>query len=213
MIRNEVLDLRLVVLLAIFADIATLAIAYDNAPYSPDPVKWNQPKLWGISVVLGVILAAGSWIAFGTMLLRGDHAGMVQHYGARDPVLFLEIALTQNWLIFITRVIKGPFWRSRPSITLVAAVLAVDITATLMVIFGAFVHKETHVVTVVRVYVFSLGVSIICALVYTTLQSSEAFDNIMHGRRPGGKRRERSWEDFVVSLQRVSSQHEKEKSP
>lgn len=212
-IRNEVLDVRLVVLLAIFADIATLAIAYDNAPYSPDPVKWNQPKLWGISVILGAILAAGSWIAFGTMLLRGDQAGMVQNYGARDPVLFLEIALTQNWLIFITRVIKGPFWRSRPSIELIGAVIAVDIAATLMVIFGAFVNKETHVVTVVRVYVFSLGVSIICALVYTTLQSSEAFDNIMHGRRPGGKRRERSWEDFVVSLQRVSSQHEKEKSP
>lgn len=211
--RNEVLDLRLVVLLAIFADIATLAIAYDNAPYAPAPVKWNQPKLWGISVILGGILAAGSWTAFGTMLVRGENGGMVQNYGARDPVLFLEIALTQNWLIFITRVINGSFSRPLPSIQLIAAVLALDITATLMVIFGAFVNKETHVVTVVRVWVFSMGVTLICALVYRTLQSSETFDNIMHGRLPGTRRRERSWEDFMVSLQRVSSQHEEERAP
>ncbi|CAI7604878.1 unnamed protein product [Penicillium pancosmium] len=213
-IRNEVLDLRLVVLLAIFADIATLAIAYDNAPYAPEPVKWNQPKLWGIAVILGGVLAAGSWTAFGTMIVRGEDGGVVQNYGARDPILFLEIALTQNWLIFITR-LHGSFWdwRSRPSIQLVGAVVAVDIAATLMVIFGAFVNRNTHVVTVVRVYVFSLGVTLICSLVYTTLHKSETFDNLMHGRLPGGRRRERSWEDFMVSLQRVSSQHEeKEKA-
>jgi H+-transporting ATPase len=43
-ILNESLNLQLVFFIAIFADIATLAIAYDNAPYSRTPVKWNLPK-------------------------------------------------------------------------------------------------------------------------------------------------------------------------
>ncbi|KAJ5676115.1 hypothetical protein N7462_009012 [Penicillium macrosclerotiorum] len=208
-IMNEVLDLRLVVLLAIFADIATLAIAYDNAPYSPAPVKWNLPKLWGIAVILGLVLAGGSWIAFGTMLLRGEHGGMVQNFGARDPVLFLEIALTQNWLIFITRRIPGSTTKNWPSRQLVTAVLAVDGAATGMTIGGVFVNQATSIVAVVRVWVFSIGVWVVCAVVYNVLQKSQAFDDIMHGRSPRGKARERSWEDFVLSLQRVSSQHEK----
>ncbi|KAJ5103877.1 hypothetical protein N7532_004406 [Penicillium argentinense] len=195
-IRNEVLDLRFVALIAIFADIATLAIAYDRAPYAFSPVNWNQPKLWGISVILGGILAGGTWIAFGTMLLRGESAGISQNYGARDPVLFLEISLTQNWLIFITRQSDGPFWPNRPSLQLFLAVLAVDVTATLMVAFGAFGLQNLHVVTIVRVWAFSFGVELVCALVYIALTKSDTFDNIMHGRLPGTRHRERSWEDF-----------------
>lgn len=36
---NRTLDLQLTVFIAIFADLATLAIAYDNAPYSTTPVE------------------------------------------------------------------------------------------------------------------------------------------------------------------------------
>ncbi|KAJ5115275.1 proton ATPase [Penicillium alfredii] len=205
---NETLDLRLVVLLAIFADIATLAIAYDNAPYSSSPVKWNQPKLWGIALILGMILAAGTWIAFGTMLLQGDQGGVVQNYGSRDSVLFLEIALTQNWLIFATRT-TGPFWSSFPSLQLTAAVGLVDVAATLICVFGVFADRPTSIVAAVRVWVFSFGVWVVCAVVYTLLQNSTGFDDLMHGRSPRSKARERSWEDFVVSLQRVATQHEK----
>jgi H+-transporting ATPase len=51
-ILNRSLNINLVVFIAIFADIATLMIAYDNAPFSSVPVKWNLPKLWGMSVLL-----------------------------------------------------------------------------------------------------------------------------------------------------------------
>lgn len=66
-ILNQSLNIELVVFIAIFADIATLAIAYDNAPFSKTPVKWNLPKLWGMSVLLGVVLAIGTWITLTTM--------------------------------------------------------------------------------------------------------------------------------------------------
>ena len=36
----------LAVFLALFADLATIAIAYDNAPYAKMPVEWQLPKIW-----------------------------------------------------------------------------------------------------------------------------------------------------------------------
>lgn len=213
-ILNESLNLQLVVFIAIFADIATLAIAYDNAPYSKTPVKWNLPRLWGMSILLGIILAVGTWITLttlfphGTFEKQGVDGGIVQNFGVRDPILFLEISLTENWLIFITRA-NGPFWSSIPSWQLTGAILVVDILATLFTIFGWFVGGRTSIVAVVRVWIFSFGVFCVMAGVYYLLQDSQGFDNLMHGRSPKRDQKQRSLEDFVVSLQRVSTQHEK----
>ena len=211
-ILNESLNLELVVFIAIFADIATLAIAYDNAPFSKTPVKWNLPKLWGMSILLGIILAVGTWITLTSMFgHEGDGqtigGGIVQNFGVRDPVLFLEIALTENWLIFITRA-NGPFWSSIPSWQLSSAILIVDILATIFCVFGWFVGGQTSIVTVVRVWVFSFGVFCVMGGVYYLLQGSQGFDNLMHGK-VGKDTKTRNLEDFVVSLQRVSTQHEK----
>ncbi|DAA77094.1 TPA_exp: putative Plasma membrane H(+)ATPase [Trichophyton benhamiae CBS 112371] len=207
-ILNTSLNLQLVVFIAIFADIATLAIAYDNAPFSKTPVKWNLPKLWGMSVLLGVILAIGTWITLTTLLVGGKDGGIVQNFGQIDPVLFLEISLTENWLIFITRA-NGPFWSSIPSWQLSGAILVVDIIATLFTIFGWFVGGQTSIVAVVRVWVFSFGVFCVLGGIYYLLQGSTGFDNMMHGKSPKKSQKQRSLEDFVVSLQRVSTQHEK----
>lgn len=200
-ILNESLNLQLVVFIAIFADIATLAIAYDNAPYSKTPVNWNLPKLWGMSILLGVILAAGTWITLTTMFpyqtseRQGIDGGIVQNFGRRDPVLFLEITLTENWLIFITRA-NGPFWSSIPSWQLAGAIFVVDILATLFTIFGWFVGGRTSIVAVVRVWVFSLGVFCVMGGVYYVLQGSQGFDNLMHGKSPKREQKQRSLEDF-----------------
>ncbi|KAJ5716849.1 plasma-membrane proton-e [Penicillium malachiteum] len=204
-IFNNCLDIRLVFLIAIFADIATLAIAYDHAPYSESPVKWNLPKLWGISIILGAVLAIGSWIALGTMLLRGENGGIVEIYGAQDPVLFLEIALTQSWLILITRLHfyrhDTSWWNRVPSPQLAVAIVLVDITATLMCSYGVFVHTPTSGVTIARVWVFSAGVDIVCALLYVVLQRSQKFDDLMHGRSLRRNNRERDLEDFGESTE------------
>jgi len=216
-ILNTSLNLELVVFIAIFADIATLAIAYDNAPFDRKPVKWNLPRLWGMSVVLGVILAVGTWITLTTMYAGNANgtydfiqhsAGIIQNFGNINEVLFLEISLTENWLIFITRA-DGPFWASIPSWQLSGAVLIVDIVATLFAIFGLFVGPWTDVVTLVRIWLYSFGVFCVLGGVYFMLQKSTGFDSLMHGKSPKGKTKQRNLEDFVVSLQRVSTQHEK----
>lgn len=71
LIRNETIRVDLVVFLAIFAEwvgfiiydyvanglhsesVATIAIAYDNAPFERKPVDWQLPKVWIISTVMG----------------------------------------------------------------------------------------------------------------------------------------------------------------
>ncbi|KAH7413308.1 putative plasma membrane ATPase [Cadophora sp. MPI-SDFR-AT-0126] len=207
-ILNRSLNIELVVFIAIFADVATLAIAYDNAPFSKVPVKWNLPKLWGMSVLLGIVLAVGTWITLTTMIARGENGGIVQNFGNLDAVVFLEISLTENWLIFITRA-NGPFWSSLPSWQLAGAIFLVDILATLFTLFGWFLDSHTSIVAVVRIWVFSFGVFCILGGVYYLLQDSSGFDSIMHGKSPKKTQKQRSLEDFVVSLQRVSTQHEK----
>ena len=225
-ILNRSLNLELVVFIAIFADIATLAIAYDNAPFSKTPVKWNLPKLWGMSVLLGLILAGGTWIALTTMFVGGNNGGIVQDFGVTDEVIFLQISLTENWLIFITRA-NGPFWSSIPSWQLTTAILTVDIIATFFCIFGWFVGGQTSIVAVVRIWIYSFGIFCILGGLYYLMQDSVTFDNLMHGKSLNRNPKQRSLEDFgkffisdlvtllslifsaVVSLQRVSTQHEK----
>ncbi|KAL5333482.1 hypothetical protein BJX70DRAFT_380801 [Aspergillus crustosus] len=206
---NESLNLQLVVFIAIFADIATLAIAYDRAPYSKTPVKWNLPKLWGLSVILGVILALATWIALTTMMNAGEHSGIVQNFGKRDEVLFLEISLTENWLIFITRA-DGPFWSSLPSWQLAAAIFVVDLVASFFCYFGWFVGGQTSIVAIVRIWVFSFGVFCVMGGAYFLLERSQRFDDLMHGRLSRKNHAPRhDLENFIVELPRVSQQHEK----
>lgn len=103
--RSETIRVDLIVFLAIFADVATIAIAYDNAQSAHRPVEWQLPKVWLMSTVLGLLLAGGTWIARATLFVgRDGKGGIVQNYGSIQEVLFLEVALTESWLILITRV-------------------------------------------------------------------------------------------------------------
>lgn len=134
LILDEVIRSQLIVFIALFADVATIAIAYDNAPHAKQPVEWQLPKIWVISVILGILLAAGTWILRGTLFL--SNGGVIQNFGNTQEILYLEVALTENWLIFITRLGGGESDITLPSWQLVGAVLAVDVIATLFCLFG-----------------------------------------------------------------------------
>ncbi|CAI4837237.1 CDG_1a_G0055290.mRNA.1.CDS.1 [Saccharomyces cerevisiae] len=205
-ILNNSLDINLIVFIAIFADVATLAIAYDNAPYAPEPVKWNLPRLWGMSIILGIVLAIGSWITLTTMFL--PNGGIIQNFGAMNGVMFLQISLTENWLIFVTRA-AGPFWSSIPSWQLAGAVFAVDIIATMFTLFGWWSENWTDIVSVVRVWIWSIGIFCVLGGFYYIMSTSQAFDRLMNGKSLKEKKSTRSVEDFMAAMQRVSTQHEK----
>lgn len=212
-ILNQSLRIELIVFIAIFSDIATLTIAYDSAPFSKTPVKWNTPKIWGKSLVLGAILAAGSWITLGTMIAKGENGGIVEHHGVRDEVIFLQICLTQNWLIFITRS-GGKFWEGHPSWQLALAVLLVDVVATCFCLFGIFMgpvgEHRTSIIAVVRIWMHSLGVFALMAIVYCVLDAVAWFDDFVNeGMRRGGRR---GWKDLELEMQRETTHHIREEN-
>lgn len=196
-ILNESIRTDLVVFLALFADVATVAVAYDNASYELRPVQWQLPKIWVISVILGILLAAGTWVIRGTLFL--PDGGIVQNWGSIQEIIFLEVALTENWLIFVTR--GSSTW---PSLPLVAAILGVDILATIFCLFGWFSNRDmvtdpydqyisketsngwTDIVTVVRLWGYCIGVEIVIALVYYVLNKIAWLDNLGRSRQSKG---------------------------
>jgi len=217
LIINETLVVDLIVFLALFADLATIAVAYDNAHFEPRPVEWQLPKIWIISVVLGIMLALGTWVIRGALFI--PNGGIVQNFGNIQGILFLEISLTENWLIFVTR--GGNTW---PSWKLVAAIFMVDVVSTLFCVFGWLVSvhetysdpdtkntllqgERTSIVTVVVVWGFSIGVIIICAIVYFLMNKMTWLDNL--GRNVRSKQ-DTQIENLIMHLSKVALQHEKD---
>ncbi|OOF96466.1 hypothetical protein ASPCADRAFT_167264 [Aspergillus carbonarius ITEM 5010] len=196
-ILNESIRTDLVVFLALFADVATVAVAYDNASYELRPVQWQLPKIWVISIILGLLLAIGTWVIRATLFL--PDGGIIQNWGSIQEVIFLEVALTENWLIFVTR--GSSTW---PSLPLVAAIFGVDVLATIFCLFGWFSNRDmitdpydqyisketsngwTDIVTVVRLWGYCIGVEIVIALVYYVLNKIAWLDNLGRGKQDRG---------------------------
>ncbi|KAI1872339.1 uncharacterized protein JN550_004058 [Neoarthrinium moseri] len=218
-ILNETIRPDLIVFIALFADLATVAVAYDNAHVEPRPVEWQLKKIWVVSIILGMILAAATWIARGTMFLRSG--GIIQRFGSIQEVLFLEVALTENWLIFVTR--GGRTW---PSWQLVGAILGVDILATIFCLFGwlsgsgggvmettpptAFNNSSngwTDIVTVVVVWAYSIGVTVFIAIIYFVLQRVDWINDL--GRKDRHYRDTRL-ENILIHLNKLAVEHEKD---
>jgi H+-transporting ATPase len=217
-IIRETIRAELIVFIALFADLATVAVAYDNAYSEQRPVEWQLPKIWVISVVLGVILALGTWIIRGTMFL--PNGGIVQNFGNVQEILFLEVALTENWLIFVTR--GGKTW---PSFQLVGAIFAVDVIATLFCLFGwlsgtlyqtdpktTFNQRENgwvDVVTVVVIWAYSIGVTVIIAIVYYLLNQITWLDQL--GRKDRS-RKDPAIENMIAALSKLALEHGTDKN-
>ncbi|EXL94135.1 H+-transporting ATPase [Fusarium odoratissimum NRRL 54006] len=213
-IINETIRVDLIVFLALFADLATVAVAYDNAHWEPRPVEWQLPKIWVMSVILGILLALATWVLRGALFL--PNGGFVQNFGSIQEILFLEVALTENWLIFVTR--GGKTW---PSWQLVFAILGVDVLATLFCLFGwmsgrgEISHPESNfkqssngwvdIVTVVIVWLYSFGVTVVIAIVYFVLNKLSWLDNL--GRKDR-KKKDTKLENILGHLQKLAIEHE-----
>ncbi|KAJ5918390.1 hypothetical protein N7454_010765 [Penicillium verhagenii] len=214
LIIEETIRSDLIVFIALFADLATIAVAYDNAHFEARPVEWQLPKIWVISVVLGVLLAAATWIVRASLFL--SDGGIIQNWGSPQEILFLEVALTENWLIFVTR--GGKTW---PSWQLVIAIFVVDVLATLFAVFGwlgdwtqthpadpasyGFSHNNNvDIVTVVVIWAYSIGVTVIIAVVYYILTIIPALDNL--GRKTRSKA-DTQIENMIAHLSKLAIEH------
>jgi len=213
---NETIRVDLIVFLALFADLATIAVAYDTAHFEKRPVEWQLPKIWIISIVLGVLLAVGTWVLRGTLWL--PHGGVIQQYGSIQEILFLEVSLTENWLIFVTR-----GFDTFPSWQLIGAIFGVDVLATLFACFGWFSggrgepsipaslaenlsdNGAVDFVTVVVVWCYSIAVVIVIAIVYYVLTGMKSLDDLGRKKRSA---QDTMIENILVNLSKVAVEHE-----
>jgi len=222
-ILNETIRADLIVFLALFADLATIAVAYDKAHYEPRPVEWQLSKIWIISVVLGFLLAIGTWVMRGSMFL--PDGGIIENYGSIQEILFLEVSLTENWLIFVTR--GGT---TLPSWKLVLAILGVDALSTLFCVFGWISgagedisylqpHYEeltdwpprvgnTSIVTVVIVWIYSIAVTIVIAIVYYLMNKMSWLNDLGRSKRSAA---DSHLENIIGSLSKLALEQEDDK--
>ncbi len=214
-ILNETIRAELIVFLALFADLATIAVAYDNAHFERRPVEWQLPKIWIISIVLGSLLAIGTWILRGTLLLPSG--GIIQNHGGIQEIIFLEVSLTENWLIFVTR-----GFQTLPNWQLVAAIGGVDVLATLFAVFGWFSggindpsngpaggslseNGSVDIVTVVVVWGFSIAVTICIGIVYYVMTGMSVLNDLGRKKRSAS---DTMMENILTHLSKVALEHE-----
>jgi H+-transporting ATPase len=122
----------MIIALALLDDLPIMTIAYDNARAAAKPVRWDMPRVFLISSVLGLIAVIQSF----ALLYLGKN-----HYQLDAPhiqtMMFLQLVAGGHLLLFITRSV-GPFWMPPfPDLRLFAAIVGTQIVAVLLCGFGA----------------------------------------------------------------------------
>ncbi len=120
----------MIVLLAILNDLPVITIAYDNVKYSERPEKWNMRAVLGIATVLGL---TGVVATFGALYI-GKIVFALQEDVLRS-FIYLKLSVAGHMALFLART-KGHFWKIRPANQLLIAVIATQLTATLITVYG-----------------------------------------------------------------------------
>ncbi|MDK2980001.1 MAG: H+-transporting ATPase [Chloroflexota bacterium] len=122
----------MIVMLALLNDGAILTIAFDNVHFKRKPEAWDMRTVLSISTVLGVI---GVVAAFGLFYLGEKVFNFDQSH--IQTFMYLKLSVAGHLTIFLTRT-RGPFWSIRPAKTLWIAILATQLIATLIAVYGLF---------------------------------------------------------------------------
>lgn len=122
----------MIIALALLDDLPIMTIAFDRAVAAPKPVRWDMPRVFLISSVLGGFAVIQSFL----LLYLGRN-----HYQLDAPhlqtMMFLQLVAGGHLLLFITRAV-GPFWKPPfPDPRLFWAIMGTQIAAVLLCGFGA----------------------------------------------------------------------------
>jgi len=122
----------MIVLLALLNDGAIISIAYDNTRGSSRPEAWNMPVVFTLATVLGVI---GVVESFGLLYIGKQYLHLSS--GLLQTIIYLKLSVAGHLTIFVTRTRKN-FWTAAPSKTLLLAVIATQLIATIISVYGIF---------------------------------------------------------------------------
>jgi H+-transporting ATPase len=132
---------RLIILIAVLNDAATLVISVDNARISKRPDKWRLGQLMFLSTLLGVLLMIISFVHYYVAKDAFDFPGSSkENRGVLQTIMYLQISSCPHFVIFSTR-LPTWFWKSMPSWTFIIAVAGTQVFAMFMSIYGVEVFQ------------------------------------------------------------------------
>jgi len=119
------------VLVTLMNDIATIAIATDNAIVSERPDKWRLGEVISLSFLLGGLLSGEAFAFFFVSFY-------VFNASASDlnSIMYLVLSMAAEFIIFSTR-LSLPLYRQMPSMLLTAAVIGAQVIAFFLAVYGA----------------------------------------------------------------------------
>jgi H+-transporting ATPase len=124
----------MIILLALLNDLPIMAIAYDRTRLEPRPVRWDMRAILAVSSALGGI---GLVETFGLLYLARSVYGMA--LPELQSLIFLKLVVAGHLTLLVARTRGWLVSRPRPAPVLLAAVLATQTLAALMVGLGWFV--------------------------------------------------------------------------
>ena len=138
------LTAMMIVLMSLLDDVPIMTIAYDNTPVSEKPIRWQMPRLLGVSIVLGLCSIAETfgllWIGIRVLL----HPDLQEYFGLTttgqlQTVMFLQLVAGGHLLLFVTRTERWFFLPPFPAAPLFVAILLTQGIAVLMCGLGLLV--------------------------------------------------------------------------
>eukprot|EP00842_Homolaphlyctis_polyrhiza_P001220 jgi/Hompol1/2099/HPOL_002181-RA len=126
---------RLIILIAVLNDAATLVIAADNAKISQRPDKWRIGQLITLSFILGFLLMLISFAHYFTARALVPDPFSVHGKAVIQTIMYLQISSCPHFVIFSTR-LEGWFWESIPSLLFATAIIGTQIIALIISVVG-----------------------------------------------------------------------------
>ena len=153
---------RLILLIAVLNDAATLVIAVDNARISKRPDKWRLGQLLSLSFILGTLLMGISFAHFFYAKHVYPFSDPIKlHKIAHDDVLnplyeeahnfrivqtimYLQISSCPHFVIFSTR-LGTWWWKSTPSFIFTTAIIGTQVIAGIITLVGVEVFEAVSI--------------------------------------------------------------------
>jgi H+-transporting ATPase len=134
----------MIVIISLLDDIPIMTIAYDDTVVAPRPLRWQMPRVLGVSAVLGFfsIVQSVGWLTLGLAALRRpDWADAVGITGRSQlqTLVFLQLVVGGHLLLLVTRTERWFFQRPYPAWQLFCAIVCTQLIAVAICGFGWFV--------------------------------------------------------------------------
>ncbi len=120
----------MIVLLALLNDAPIMTISYDNVKASQTPDKWNMRMVLTIASLLGLM---GVIESFAVLYIGRDIFHLSKD--VLQSFIYLKLSVAGHFTVFMTRT-RGHFWSIKPAKSLLIAVIATQLIATIITVYG-----------------------------------------------------------------------------